>query len=69
MIQFRMTNAVPTVTKAKNASTSQSRFESPFIAARLQVHGPLSARDLNWFTGNHLAAKFACLESKAIPAF
>jgi hypothetical protein len=39
-----MTNAVPKVTKAKNASTSQSRFESPFIIARLQVRGPVVCR-------------------------
>lgn len=32
-IQFRMTNAVPNVTNAKSEIISQSRFESPFIAA------------------------------------
>ncbi len=33
--QFRMTTAVPKVTKANKATTSQSRFESRFIYFRL----------------------------------
>ena len=39
-----MTSAVPKVTKAKNAITSQSRFESLFIASLSYGLIPLSAQ-------------------------
>ena len=39
--QFRMTTAVPKVTKANKATTSQSRFESQFIYFCLSFGAPL----------------------------